>query len=414
MRSILCIDIKSFFASCECLLLNKDPFTTPLIVASQAQKDGAITLAITPYMKSLGVKSRCRVYEIPRNIKYILKEPKMSFYQKMSKEVISIYLDFVSKEDIHVYSIDEAFLDVTNYLNYYNMTDYELAQEIMNTVFKKTGLYASCGIGENMFIAKSAMDIDAKQNKDNIAKWSMEEAKIKLKKITKLTDMWGIGPNTARKLNSVGIFSIKDLAEYDKDKLIKKFGIIGEELWSHANGQDDAIISDNTSLTKNLSYGTSQMLFKDYDIDSIQIILKESINTLVARLRTNNKMCKRISVGIGYTKSLNKGFYHSITMDNYTRDSNKIFEYSMFIIKEHIEDYPIRKISISFGTIISQNSVQHSLFDTKNSVIKNDNLNTHIDSIHSKYGKNSVINAAALLEDSTLIERNKKIGGHKA
>ena len=169
-RNILCIDLKSFFASCECIERGLDPFKTPLVVANKKQGNGAITLAVTPYLKKQGVKSRGRLFEIPSNIEYMIANPRMNLYISKSQEVISIYLDFISEEDLHIYSIDECFLDVTNYLKLYNKTDMELAEEILKSIYEKTGLTATCGIGPNMLLAKISMDIEAKHNFNNIAK----------------------------------------------------------------------------------------------------------------------------------------------------------------------------------------------------------------------------------------------------
>ena len=162
-RNIICIDLKSFFASCECIERKLNPFTTPLVVA-EPNRNGAITLAVTPYMKSLGVKSRGRIYEIPKNIKYITAKPRMSLYIEKSKEVVDIYLEYISYEDLHIYSIDECFLDVTNYMKLYKKTTYELAQDILKRVYKKTGLCATAGIGPNMLLAKVCMDTEAKKS----------------------------------------------------------------------------------------------------------------------------------------------------------------------------------------------------------------------------------------------------------
>ena len=255
MRNIICIDLKSFFASCECVERNLNPFKTPLIVADPQRGGGAITLAVTPYLKKLGVKSRGRVYEIPKNIKNIIvAPPRMSLYIRKSKEVLDIYLDYVSKEDLHVYSIDEVFMDVTDYLKMYKKTDYELAIEILNTISKKTGLTATCGIGSNLFMAKVAMDVEAKHNKDCIAKWTSEDIAKKLWKIKPLSKVWGIGARTEKKLNDMGLYSIYDVAHLDKEILIKKFGIIGEEIWNHCNGIDQAMINELKVPPKNKSY----------------------------------------------------------------------------------------------------------------------------------------------------------------
>ena len=194
-RHFLCIDLKSFFASCECVERNLDPFSVALVVANPYQGNGAITLAITPYLKSMGVASRTRLYEIPQNIKYTIVPPRMRLYMQKSKEVVNVYLDYVSSDDLHIYSVDECFLDVTNYLKMYKKTDYELAKDILESVYKKTGLTATCGIGPNMLMAKVAMDIEAKKHKNGIAKWTYDDIPKKLWPITPLSKMWGIGKN---------------------------------------------------------------------------------------------------------------------------------------------------------------------------------------------------------------------------
>ena len=204
-RNIIAIDLKSFFASCECIERNLDPFTTPLVVCDPT-RNGAITLAVTPFMRNLGVPSRGRAYYLPKNIYIIKAPPRMSLYVKKSREVLSIYLEFVSKEDMHVYSIDEVFLDVTDYLHMYNMTDYELANKIMKRIKEKTGLTTTAGIGPNILLAKIAMDIEAKHVPNNIAKWTYEDIPNKLWSITPLSKMWSIGPRMEANLNKLGLY----------------------------------------------------------------------------------------------------------------------------------------------------------------------------------------------------------------
>ena len=411
-RNIIVIDMKSFFAACECVERDLDPFTTPLVVAEPG-RNGAITLAVTPYMKSLGVKSRTRIYEIPSKIKYITAPPRMSLYIEKSKEVVSIYQDYVSKEDIHIYSIDECFLDVTDYLKMYNKTDYELALEILDTIYKKTGLTGTAGIGPNMLIAKVAMDREAKHNKDNIAKWTYDDIETKFWSITPLSDFWGIGKRQERNLNAMGIKSIGDLAKYDIKKLKNKFGIIGEELWNHANGIDMARIGDFNTAPKDKSYGHSQVLFKDYDEENIHIIIKEMIDVLVARLRRNKKYTTVLGFGIGYSKSYDGGFYHSRKLPTSTDDAEILYEFCMSMFQKFYENYPIRKVSISLGGLVNNNSEQLNLFDDYDKKQEKENINSAVDDIKNKYGKNSIIKASSLLKDSTAIERNKKIGGHR-
>lgn len=411
-RNILCIDLKSFFASCECIERGLDPFEVPLVVAGNNK--GAITLAVTPALKKYGIKGRTRLYDIPSSIKYIKVPPRMSLYINKSEEVVSIYLDFVAKEDIHIYSIDECFLDVTNYLKLYNKTDYELAEEILNTITKKTGLTATCGIGPNMLLAKVAMDTEAKKYKNGIAKWTYNDIETKLWSIFPLSKMWGIGPRMERRLNKLDIYSIKDLALYNKNKLKDLFGVIGEELWNHANGIDLSVISEHNIPSKSKSYSHSQILYKDYNADNIKVIILEMIEVITERLRKNNKQTSIIGFGLGYSKNIGGGFYHSIKIETPTQNTAEIYKYCINILDKFYNNSPIRKVSISCGGLKESEGVQLNLFEQAEEIKEDKNFNKTIDDIKNKFGKNSLIKATALTTDSTAIERNKKIGGHRS
>lgn len=409
-RNILCIDLKSFFASVECVERNLDPFTTPLIVADPSRKGGAITLAVTPYMKTLGVPSRGRVFEIPKNIKYITAPPRMSLYVKKSKEVINCFLDFVSKEDMHVYSIDEAFLDVTDYLKLYKMDDVTLVKTIMARIKEKTGLTSTCGIGPNLLLAKVALDIESKHSPDFIAKWTYEDVKTKLWNITPLDEMWGIGSKTMKKLNDLGIYKVGDINKYSKDFYKKRFGVLGEELYLHANGIDNSNIKDDKYEIKNKSYGLSQILYKDYTPEEAILIIKEMCETICKRLRNNKKVCGVVGFGIGYSRSVGGGFYHSKKLSESTDNENVIFSVCKSIYDSYIEEEPIRKVSISLGKITDNNYVQLNLFEEVNETINE--IPIVVDEINKKFGDNAILKASSLLNYSTIKMRNKKMGGH--
>ena len=413
-RNFLCIDLKSFFASCECLERNKDPFKYPLVVANPNQGNGAITLAVTPFLKKQGVKSRGRLFEIPRNIKYEIASPRMNLYIKKSAEVVNVYLDFVAEEDIHIYSIDECFLDVTNYLKMYKKTDYELAETILKKVEEKTGLTANCGIGPNMLLAKVSMDIDAKKYKNGIAKWTYDDIPEKLWTITPLSKMWGIGPNMEKRLNDLNIYTIGELANYNRNKLKDKFGAMGAELWNHANGIDLSKINDFRKSPKEESYSHSQVLFKDYNEFNVKIIINEMTDVICERLRKNNKQCNVVALGIGYSKNCGGGFYHRIKLDSPTDDTKQIKDICSIIFDRYYTNMPIRKVTISCGNLTPKIGVQLNIFETIEETEEKDELNKTIDEIKSKFGKNSLLTASSLLPDSTAIERNKKVGGHNA
>ena len=409
-RNILCIDLKSFFASVECVERNLDPFTTPLIVADPSRKGGAITLAVTPYMKTLGVPSRGRVFEIPKNIKYITAPPRMSLYVKKSKEVINCFLDFVSKEDMHVYSIDEAFLDVTDYLKLYKMDDVTLAKTIMARIKEKTGLTSTCGIGPNLLLAKVALDIESKHSPDFIAKWTYEDVKTKLWNITPLDEMWGIGSKTMKKLNDLGIYKVGDINKYSKDFYKKRFGVLGEELYLHANGIDNSNIKDDKYEIKNKSYGLSQILYKDYTPEEAILVIKEMCETICKRLRNNKKVCGVVGFSIGYSRNVGGGFYHSKKLSESTDNENVIFNVCKSIYDSYIEEEPIRKVSISLGKITDNNYVQLNLFEEVNETINE--IPIVVDEINKKFGDNAILKASSLLNYSTIKMRNKKMGGH--
>ena len=414
-RHILSIDLKSFFASCECVLRGLDPFKVPLVVANPHQGGGAITLAVTPYLKSKGVKSRGRIYEIPKNIAYAIVPPRMSMYIKYSEKVLDVYLDYVAKEDLHVYSIDECFLDVTDYLKMYKKTDYELAEEILGEITKRTGLTATCGIGPNILLAKIAMDTEAKKYKNGIAKWEYKDIPSKLWTISPLSKMWGIGPRMEKRLNNIGIRSIGDLARYDKNRLKDKFGVMGLELWEHANGIDLSRIKDMQEYKpKDKSYSNSQVLFKDYDGDNVRIIIHEMVDMVCKRLRNGNKQCSVVGLAIGYSKHTGGGFYHVMKLDTPTDVNKVVLDCCMLLFDRYYTGLPIRKVGVSAGRLSNKDSIQLNLFESFEDTKKEEVKEKTIDEITSKFGKNSILKASALLEDSTVKDRNNKIGGHNA
>ena len=411
-RNIMCIDLKSFFASCECVERGLDPFKVPLVVANKKQGNGAITLAVTPALKKQGIPGRVRLYDIPKNIKYEIVPPRMKLDIEKSKQVVGIYLDYVAPEDLHIYSIDECFLDVTDYLKLYKKTDYELAEEILKTVEEKTGLTATCGIGPNLLLAKVAMDTEAKKYKNGIAKWTYDDVPEKLWSITPLSKMWGIGPRMEKKLNNLNIYTVGELANYDKNILKDKFGVMGQELWNHANGIDLSKISDFKVTPKDKSYSHSQVLFKDYDGNNVKLIIAEMVDVICARLRASNKESRVIGFGIGYSKDVDGGFYHSIKLETPTDSPREITNICFLIFDRYYNNLPIRKVSISCGGLTKKEGVQLNLFEPIENKKEEVKVNTAIDEIKSKFGKNSIVKASSLLPDSTAIARNEKIGGH--
>lgn len=410
-KHFLCIDLKSFFASCECVERGLDPFTTPLVVANKKQGMGAITLAVTPFLKKQGVKGRTRLYEIPKNISYQIVNPRMNLYLKKSSEVVSIYLDFVAQEDLHIYSIDECFLDVTHYLKMYQKTDYELGLWILKTVRQKTGLHATCGIGSNMLLAKLSMDIEAKHNEDHIAKWKAKDIETKLWPIKPLSKMWGIGTHLEKRLQALSIYTVGDLAQFPKEKLKEKFGIMGLELWNHANGIDTSCIQDFKRIKKEKSFSHSQVLFQDYFLNA-RLIIQEMTGVVVKRMRENHYDTSLVGLGLTYSKELNDGFYHQLKLEVPTDDEEIILKNILNLFDRYYTNLPIRKISISCGALTKHIGTQLNLFEDYETVLKKKKYAQSMDQIQNRFGKNSLLKASSLLPDSTIKKRNEMVGGH--
>ena len=413
-KEIICIDLKSFYASVECSFLNLDPFKTPLVVADKSRGGGSVVLAVTPFLKNLGVPSRCRIYELPKNINIIFRRPQMKKYMIVAKKIIEIYLNYISEEDLHIYSIDEAFLDLTPYLSLYKKNTKEIAQDILRSIYKKTGIYASCGIGKNMLLSKLALDLEAKNSPDFISCWDYNSVKEKLWKVNSLSKMWGIGPRLEKKLHRLGITNVYDLAHYNKEALKDHFGILGEELYYHANGIDQSKIQDKKYIfSKRKSYGQSQVLFRDYYAPDIYIIIRETVDELTRKLRSSNYYTQTIRLGISYSKDFSSGFNRQITLDEPTMSGNEIFKACIKLFQKFYKGFPIRKIYVGLTKLKKLEYKKISIFDYEEKSIEDENNIFHkVDEIKRKFGKNFINRSSSMLDSSTIRSRNKMVGGH--
>lgn len=410
MRTVCCLDAKSFFASCECVYRGLDPFTTPLVVADKSRGGGSIVLAITPYLKSLGIDSRCRIRDIPKDIDVIIATPRMKKYLETSMDIVNTYLDYVSAEDIFVYSVDEVFIDLTSYLNLYNTTRYKMVKALQKKVLERTGISVSVGVGDNMILAKLAMDIEAKHNKDSIAIWTKEDVENKLWKVTEMQNLWGIGKGLKARLNTIGIHSVKQLANTDVEVLKKYLGKAGKKVHDLANGIDDTIISKDISYKLPKSIGNSQMLHRDVHSDNAQLLLREMIEVIALKLRVNKYIARSIRVFIRYSFTEDmKGISRSLTIDHATDDSKVFISIVEEFLNEELEPGMIRQLGISVGHIERKEAVQLDLF---NDYDRNSKIDDSILDIKNRFGKNSVSFATSKLSNSTAEYRNKLVGGH--
>ena len=281
----LCIDLKSFYASVECVERGLDPFTTNLVVADPSRGNGAICLAVSPHLKSIGVKNRCRIFEIPKEIEYITALPRMKKYIEYSADIYSVYLKYISPDDILVYSIDECFIDATSYLKLYNLSARELAKMMIDDVIKTTGICATAGIGSNLFLAKVALDIRAKHAEDFIGYLDIEEFKKYIWLHEPITDIWNIGRGIAKRLEKYGAFNLYDVTQIPEEKLYKEFGVNAEFLIDHAHGIEPCTIEEiHNYKSKNHSLFNNQILFEDYNYNDALLVMKEMVEINVLDL----------------------------------------------------------------------------------------------------------------------------------
>lgn len=415
-RVYLCIDLKSFYASVECVERGLDSFEINLVVADPDRGGGAITLAVTPAIKKLGVPSRGRIYEIPEGIEYIIARPRMKLYMEYSAEIYSIFLKYVAPEDIHVYSIDESFLDVTPYLHYYDLSVKQLAKTIIDDVFNQTGITATVGIGTNLFLTKVALDITAKHSPDNMGYLDKDLFKQLLWHHTPITDFWMIGPGTARRLEKLGIYDLYGITRFPEGILYKEFGVNAEYLIDHAWGREPVLISDIKAYkpTSN-SISNSQILFEDYDANDAYLILKEMVDSNVLDLTEKHLVTDHISLFIGYSKDKRKPSRGSRKITNRTNSYRILVEEFRLLYTKIVDPkFPIRHIGISFGNVRDEIYEQFDLFVNQEDIEQERKLQQTLVSIRNKYGKNSVLKGMNFLEKGTARYRNTTIGGHKA
>ena len=495
----LCIDLKSFYASVECVERNLDPLTTNLIVADSSRTNKTICLAVTPSLKQLGVSSRPRLFEVEKTIKdinkerkkkikykdfskksfyineiltdpftevdYLIAPPRMAHYIKYSAKIYSVYLKYIAPEDIHIYSIDEVFIDITKYLKMYNKTPHDLAMMIIKDVLKETKITATVGIGTNMYLAKVAMDIVAKKmppDEDGVRVAELNEMsyRYKLWDHTPLTDFWRVGKGISNKLNFLGLYTMGDVARCsleDEDILYKIFGINAELLIDHAWGFENCTMNHVKNYSPvGRSVGTGQVLHCSYEFDKARLILKEMADSLSMDLLDKKLLTKQLVITIGYDfenlnnpliankyngeitedylgRTIPKHAHGTINLKDYTCSTEQIVNGCVDKFNEIVDpDLLIRRVNISATHIINEQMYmrkneyeQLDLFTNYEEVDKirkqeskkaekEKRAQQAMLNIKKKYGKNAVIKGMNLEEGATMKDRNNQIGGHRA
>lgn len=415
-RAYICVDLKSFFASVECVQRGLDPFEINLVVADPSRGNGAICLAVTPHMKQLGVKNRCRIFEIPKGIEYITALPRMSLYMEYAARIYKVLLKYVAKEDIHVYSIDESFLDVTSYLKLYEMTVYELAEVITDDIFQTTGITATAGMGPNLYLAKVALDILSKTSPNGMGYLDEDLYKQKLWHHQPITDFWQVGRGIARRLAKYGITDMYGVAQCPYYLLEKEFGINGKYLYDHAWGIEPVKISEIRQYkSKARSVSNSQILFEDYTTDQALLIVKEMVDTNVLRLVKNQLVTDRIGLYIGYSKNVEKPTSVMTKISNRTNSGRILREEFVRLYQRSVKrGVPIRQIAIRFQDVRDEVYEMYDLFTDTEEVEKEKKMQTAVLKIKERYGKNAILKGMNLEEKATARLRNRLIGGHNA
>lgn len=331
-----------------------------------------------------------------------------------SANIYGIYLKYFSKDDIYVYSIDEAFFDITPYLNYYKKSALEIAKMILDDVYKTTGITATCGIGTNLYLAKIAMDIIAKHNDSNIGYLNEELYIEKLWNHKPITDFWQIGNGIARRLLKYGVDDMEGLANMSEELLYKEFGINARFLISHAWGKESVTIQQIKDYKpQHNSISNSQILFKDYNYQDALLILKEMVEINVLQLSGKHLSTDKIHLYIGYSKNVIKGTGGSRKISVRTNVYSILLEEFMKLYEQTTnKNYPIRQIGISFGNVVNEKFEYYDLFTDQQEIEKEKRLQNALNEIKYKYGKNSVFKCMNLMENATQLQRNKLIGGH--
>lgn len=424
-RDIFCIDCKSFYASVECVERGLDPLTTKLVVMSYpsdnpAERGSGLILASSPSAKkAYGISnvSRARDLPFPYPEDLVIAAPRMALYMQKNMEINNIYKKYADENNHAVYSVDESFVDVTNALKLFQATTaYDMARLIQMDVYRKTGIFTTIGIGDNPTLAKFALDLGSKKNRDMIAEWRYEDVERKLWAIRDLTDVWGIGRRTAARLNRLGIYNIYDLAHANYYQLKDHFGILGTQLYANAWGIDRSFLGQRYT-PKSKSIGNSQVLNRDYTRKKeIEIVIKEMADQVATRLRRAGAKAQVVSLWIGFSLGYidpagKRGFHQQLKVAA-TNSSKQIAEYLLQIFDKHYKRQDVRNIGVNTSNLIYSNALQLNLFEDPEEQLKEAKIDFVVDVIRKKYGFKSIVHANSLLEGARAIARSGLVGGH--
>ena len=456
-RTYICIDLKSFYASVECVHRGLDPMTTRLVVADRERSVTTICLAVSPAMKAAGVRNRCRLFEIPEGMDYLIAKPRMRAYMEASADIYGVYLRYVSPDDIHPYSIDECFIDATPYLELYGLSAREFAETLRNAVAAETGIPATAGIGPNLFLAKVALDISAKHAADGIGELDERSFREQIWPHRPITDIWNIGPGIARRLAKYRVFDLRGVAEMDPDVLYGEFGVNAEYLIDHAWGLEPCTIAEIKAYEpETTSLMNGQVLPCGYNFDDTLMVMREMVDDTVLDLVAKRLVTDHISLHVSYQRdgadeaggepgaeadgpgapaggrpgraALFDGGHGlrradgrsgphgggSRKIPERTNSFAKLYAYLEELFRETVDPARLaRKISIGFGNLVDEDLATVDLFTDVEANERERRRQEAVLAVKGKFGKNALIKGTSLKERAMGRERNTLIGGHR-
>ena len=423
-RTYLCIDLKSFYASVECVERGLDPMATDLVVADPDRSERTICLAVSPSLKARGVRNRCRVFEIPKNISYIMAPPRMQKYIDYAANIYALYLRYFSKDDVFVYSIDEVFLDVTPYLSRMKMTGKEIAVFLMDRIAEEIGVRATAGVGTNLYLAKVALDITAKHAEDFIGVLDEEQYRKTLWDHRPLTDFWRVGAGLSRRLADRGLFTMRMIAMADPEILYHMIGVDAELLIDHAWGREPTTIADIKAYRPRANgMSSGQVLMRDYSKEEGEIIVREMTDLFCLDMAERGVLCRSLSLSIGFAaRAADAPVSVTVTLPEYSSaDRDWIPAVAEAYRRAVSPGALIRRVSLSCGELLAEEDAppaQLSLFAEgadRSAILKKDNKKQKtVIAIKEKFGKDAMLRGLDLEEAATARERNHQIGGHKS
>ncbi|WP_147533962.1 DNA polymerase thumb domain-containing protein [Bacillus marasmi] len=409
-QHVLCVDMKSFYASCSAVMMGLDPLECYLAVVGNQDRQGSVVLAASPRLKKeFGIKTGSRMFEIPKDPRIHLVEPKMGTYLRISTEITRLFHRYVPKEAIHVYSVDESFIKVDGATNIWGDV-WTIAEKIRSDMAREFQLTCTIGIGPNMLMSKLCLDLEAKSK--GIAEWTYDDVQKKLWKVSPLREMWGIGRQVEKTLNSMGIFTVGQLARYDLEKLEKKFGIMGNQLYHHAWGVDLSEMGAPI-IEGQISFGKSQILMRDYKVEhEIKGVILEMCEEVARRARNRRKAGRTVSLTITYSKDeFGGGFHRSRTIAEPTNITMELYRVCLALFDENYQGKTVRQIAISLGNVVDDQQMQLNLFELNR--WKKHELGYTVDRIRKRFGSGALLRAVSYTEAGTSRHRVKLVGGHK-